>query len=761
MTFSKFYNRKTKKSRGLRKEETALLELTDIIGKIKDPFNCTFPHSIYQEKRHYIPIEFFRPSLSPRVSKRRELFCGESIFKKFESSGTTYDQKAESFFSKNGLLLYKVSALKTFEFLLEMFFGKLKSNVEGFSLVPTIKEWPKSSLAQMIHWIQESQALSSMTFVSPKECSAIFSRRMQKLGDKPCFLFATAAHFLSLIKTKSSFVLPKNVILIETGGFKNVKEDLDRADYYQSLSDFFQISESKIVSEYGMAELSCQAYDWQDKETKRRNGFRFPSWVDVRVIDGLGMQKKNGIGALTVYDPLRIDYRWPIRTQDIAQLKGNKFSLLGRVPGAVLKGCSLGVKEVIQIESSKFKVQYKKRKKKVVKKHRISHAVIEKRMKIFVPRFIKFLNSSSALNSVSAELNSASAAKAALSDLIKSLPGQSDYKKEWLSFTKRNFNLREEKRQLVGDSPRNWLFIPPSNHSFASLCPLISAYLVGINVFIRLPKFRLKRPSFLEEVICFLQKFSDAHIKVLPNSFRIGKDNIPKSIESILCYGETSTINEIKKMTSIPVKGFGTYLTLNIVHLDSLERESMLMIKDAFSLGQRGCMSSRMGIVVCNQKKDFEKLFSRKIEQKLKKGFYRFWNSELTYQEQLSLNHEEIFLESRRVIYFRRETKRDPLFPIYFVHSEKQISRRFFESALSSRPYVFPLFIVNKKMLPALLKLIDAFSDIRRIAVCKRLQSCVQDNHTIKGKNLKICSLGSANIEKWVDQDSWILSNLL
>ncbi len=102
------------------------------------------------------------------------------------------------------------------------------------------------------------------------------------------------------------------------------------------ISKFLGVSESNIVTEYGMSELSSQAYD-------RGGVFHFPPWARARVISlETGAEVGGGeTGLLQVFDLANIWSVMAVQTEDLAVRRGTGFELLGRAAKSEPRGCSL------------------------------------------------------------------------------------------------------------------------------------------------------------------------------------------------------------------------------------------------------------------------------------------------------------------------------------------------------------------------------------------------------------------------------------
>jgi hypothetical protein len=97
-----------------------------------------------------------------------------------------------------------------------------------------------------------------------------------------------------------------------------------------------------IVAEYGMSELSSQAYDRAFGESGPR-WCRFPPWARAIVVSTeTGREVSDGEpGLLRVCDLANVGSVTMIQTEDLAVRRGEAFELVGRAALAEPRGCSL------------------------------------------------------------------------------------------------------------------------------------------------------------------------------------------------------------------------------------------------------------------------------------------------------------------------------------------------------------------------------------------------------------------------------------
>ena len=129
----------------------------------------------------------------------------------------------------------------------------------------------------------------------------------------------------------------ENTIVMETGGMKGQREELPKSEFHKILTEAFGVE--KIHSEYGMAELTSQAYSSGD------GVFRAPAWMRVVVRDvnnPLKMLPAGSRGAVSIIDLANISSCAFIATQDVGRtFADGTFMIEGRLSGADIRGCNL------------------------------------------------------------------------------------------------------------------------------------------------------------------------------------------------------------------------------------------------------------------------------------------------------------------------------------------------------------------------------------------------------------------------------------
>jgi hypothetical protein len=218
---------------------------------------------------------------------------------------------------------------------------------------------------------------------------------------EPMLILGTAFSYVHLLDHLTAhnitFRLPAGTFALETGGYKGRSRTLPKDQLHQLIRERLGILETNIVCEYGMSELSSQAYDRPPINYARResgssrpneahfenpNGippqspglpslrgypginapaphnpegvapnaahtttrvFHFPPWARVQIISPeTGREVREGeTGLIRVFDLANVFSVMAIQTEDLGIRRGDGFELVGRASLAEARGCSL------------------------------------------------------------------------------------------------------------------------------------------------------------------------------------------------------------------------------------------------------------------------------------------------------------------------------------------------------------------------------------------------------------------------------------
>ena len=131
---------------------------------------------------------------------------------------------------------------------------------------------------------------------------------------------------------------------METGGYKNRSRSMPKAELHALITERLGVPPENIICEYGMSELSSQAYD---SGVRSQNSgvreFQFPPWARVQIISPeTGREVADGeTGLIRIFDLANVFSVAAIQTEDLGIRRGDGFELIGRAQLAEPRGCSL------------------------------------------------------------------------------------------------------------------------------------------------------------------------------------------------------------------------------------------------------------------------------------------------------------------------------------------------------------------------------------------------------------------------------------
>ena len=171
-------------------------------------------------------------------------------------------------------------------------------------------------------------------------------------------MLGTAFSFVHLLdhlaKQDLRFELPPGSCALETGGYKGRSRSMPKAALHSLIAERFGVPRGQTVCEYGMSELSSQAYDAQLAPSllahraphftlDASRSFHFPPWARVQIVSPeTGREVGEGeTGLIRVVDLANVYSVMAIQTEDLGVRRGEGFALAGRAVLAEPRGCSL------------------------------------------------------------------------------------------------------------------------------------------------------------------------------------------------------------------------------------------------------------------------------------------------------------------------------------------------------------------------------------------------------------------------------------
>ena len=270
----------------------------------------------------------------------------------FHSSGTTSINRSRHFHSIESLALYEGSLLSWFK---PHLIPDAPERLAMLSLTPDAATAPNSSLVHMFETIRRERVIidnlfagivgvdGSWTLNFPPVCE--FLRKATERR-QPVLFVGTAFNFVHLLdhctENSLTFALPPGSRILETGGYKGRSRLISKRELHNLLTERFGVPSSHIITEYGMSELSSQAYN--SRLPRSGSGvFRFPPWARVQIVSPeTGQPVAQGqTGLIRVFDLANVWSVMAIQTEDLGVEHEAGFELIGRAEGVEPRGCSL------------------------------------------------------------------------------------------------------------------------------------------------------------------------------------------------------------------------------------------------------------------------------------------------------------------------------------------------------------------------------------------------------------------------------------
>lgn len=292
--------------------------------------------------RHWTQVPF----VPTAAFKELELSCipPEERTVVFHSSGTTNQKPSRHFHSAKSLKAYERSLWEWFRVNVIVH----RQDYELVVLTPPPQHAPNSSLVHMFETVRQKLGAPGSVFtgiLDPDGAWALsFDKTLAVLrsAQRPKLILGTAfsyVHLLDhLVERRIRLQLPSASRVMETGGYKNRSRAMPKGELHTLIRKFLGIQDRDIFCEYGMSELSSQAY------AKNAGGlFEFPPWAMLQIISPeTGTKVPCGeTGLIRVFDLANEYSVAAIQTEDLGIRRGNGFELVGRATLAEPRGCSL------------------------------------------------------------------------------------------------------------------------------------------------------------------------------------------------------------------------------------------------------------------------------------------------------------------------------------------------------------------------------------------------------------------------------------
>lgn len=263
----------------------------------------------------FLPIELF---------KSHDVYCGgdapEAVFTSSATTGMTPSHHA-----MRSLALYE----RAFRGAFRTFYGD-PARWSLYALLPNYLRRKGSSLVYMADRLIADCGSGGFYL---DDCETLL--RDMAADPKPKILLGVSYALWDLAERYAPKL--RDTVVMETGGMKGYREEIPKEAFHRILCDAFGVE--TIHSEYGMAELTSQAY------SQGGNRFRCPPWMRVVArdvndpFDELPAARRGGLNIIDLANLWSCAF---IQTQDVGRVDADgSFVVEGRIDHAEIRGCNL------------------------------------------------------------------------------------------------------------------------------------------------------------------------------------------------------------------------------------------------------------------------------------------------------------------------------------------------------------------------------------------------------------------------------------
>jgi hypothetical protein len=288
------------------------------------------------------------PALPTAAFKEYEVSSlGDDRCAVFYSSGTTRQTSSRHYHSAASLEVYEASADAWFRRRVAARMGGGRFPV--LSLTPGAEVAPNSSLVHMFEMVRRRFGDSESQFAGRVDSEGAWhldgaraegALEAMRMRGRPGMVLGTAFSFVHLIDWLRDqgrrTELPAGTLVMETGGYKGRSRILPKTELHAGIGEFLDVPGGRILCEYGMSELSSQAY-------LEQGVFVFPPWARAMVVSPETMREVpvGEQGLIRIVDLANARSVMALQTEDLAVRHETGFELLGRAVVSEPRGCSL------------------------------------------------------------------------------------------------------------------------------------------------------------------------------------------------------------------------------------------------------------------------------------------------------------------------------------------------------------------------------------------------------------------------------------
>ncbi|MCB0877648.1 MAG: hypothetical protein KDC46_01520 [Thermoleophilia bacterium] len=351
--------------------EQAALELYELQRATIPAYDAWCIHELAQRTDPSVDHWHQVPALPIAAFKQLDVFAADApVAAEWHSSGTTAGAEQRSTHRLATLDAYDAAIDEgvSAALLPDVAAGE-RDPIACVQLQPSRADAPDSSLTYMFDRIRTGPLCRDAgAFVNASyevDDDAAWTRLEQLAADgEPVLVLATSFALAMLIDAaraneRAPIELPPASRVVDTGGYKGRTRELIRPELLARVETWLGVPEPWCENEYGMSEISSMTWlgsvaDAAGHPLPGIDGTDLQRWLPstlrARVVDPITLEQvaDGAQGLLVLHDVANIHSCAAIRTEDLAVRRGDSFELLGRAPGAALKGCSLRLEDVAE-----------------------------------------------------------------------------------------------------------------------------------------------------------------------------------------------------------------------------------------------------------------------------------------------------------------------------------------------------------------------------------------------------------------------------
>lgn len=255
----------------------------------------------------------------------------------FRTSGSSSGERGA--LHLDTLELYEASLLQSFGAFV------CPDRVRLLVMATPLRDAPDSSLSYMFDAaIRELGAPDSAVLFGHGGLDMAVAMTALQRAREPVAVCGTAFAFVHLLDALAAvglrIQLPEGSRVMETGGFKGRSRELSRDELHGGISRALGVPRQRIVNQYGMCEMASQFYEPSLRTGVATSRKRILPWVRTRVVDPTDLRDAPA-GLLIHYDLANTGSVLAVQTADAGTLDEQGLEVLGRMPGAEARGCSI------------------------------------------------------------------------------------------------------------------------------------------------------------------------------------------------------------------------------------------------------------------------------------------------------------------------------------------------------------------------------------------------------------------------------------